>query len=34
MGENELLRPVAIAESGSDRPLGQAVVNSAREKAS
>ena len=32
MGEGELLRLVAIAESGSEHPLGQAVVNNAREK--
>ncbi|MGB8084856.1 MAG: heavy metal translocating P-type ATPase, partial [Nitrososphaeraceae archaeon] len=32
MGEGELLRLVAIAESGSEHPLGQAVVNYAREK--
>jgi P-type Cu+ transporter len=31
-GENELLRLAAIAESGSEHPLGQAVVNYAREK--
>jgi Cu+-exporting ATPase len=30
--ENELLRLAAIAESGSEHPLGQAVVNSAKEK--
>ena len=32
LGENELLRLAAIAESGSEHPLGQAVVNSAKEK--
>ena len=32
IGENELLRLAAIAESGSEHPLGQAVVNNAREK--
>jgi Cu+-exporting ATPase len=32
MGENELLRLAAIAESGSEHPLGQAVVNHAKEK--
>ncbi|HZD35309.1 MAG TPA: heavy metal translocating P-type ATPase [Nitrososphaeraceae archaeon] len=32
MGENELLRLAAIAESGSEHPLGQAVVNYAKEK--
>ncbi|MGH9975371.1 MAG: heavy metal translocating P-type ATPase, partial [Nitrososphaeraceae archaeon] len=32
MGENELLRLAAIAESGSEHPLGQAVVNFAMEK--
>ena len=32
MSEGELLRLVAIAESGSEHPLGQAVVNYAREK--
>ena len=32
IGENELLRLAAIAESGSEHPLGQAVVNSAKEK--
>jgi Cu+-exporting ATPase len=31
MGESELLRLVAIAESGSEHPLGQAVVNKAKE---
>lgn len=31
-GEIELLRLVAIAESGSEHPLGQAVVNYAKEK--
>jgi Cu+-exporting ATPase len=31
-GETELLRLSAIAESGSEHPLGQAVVNYAREK--
>jgi Cu+-exporting ATPase len=32
MGESELLRLAAIAESGSEHPLGQAVVNYAKEK--
>src|SRR5262249_43064639 len=32
MGERELLRIVAIAESGSEHPLGQAIVNNAKEK--
>ncbi|HET7148439.1 MAG TPA: heavy metal translocating P-type ATPase [Candidatus Nitrosopolaris sp.] len=32
IGENELLRLAAIAESGSEHPLGQAVVNRAKEK--
>ncbi len=32
MGESELLRIVAIAESGSEHPLGQAIVNSAKER--
>lgn len=32
MGENELLRLAAIAESGSEHPLGQAVVNYAKVK--
>jgi Cu+-exporting ATPase len=32
MGESELLRIAAIAESGSEHPLGQAVVNHAKEK--
>jgi Cu+-exporting ATPase len=32
MGEGELLRLVGIAESGSEHPLGQAVVNNVREK--
>jgi P-type Cu+ transporter len=32
LGENELMRIVAIAESGSEHPLGQAIVNSAKEK--
>jgi P-type Cu+ transporter len=32
IGENELLRLAAIAESGSEHPLGQAVVNYAKEK--
>src|SRR5918997_667589 len=32
LGESELMRIVAIAESGSEHPLGQAVVNSAKEK--
>ena len=32
ISENELLRLAAIAESGSEHPLGQAVVNNAIEK--
>jgi Cu+-exporting ATPase len=32
IGETELLRLAAIAESGSEHPLGQAVVNYAKEK--
>ena len=32
IGENELLRLAAIAEAGSEHPLGQAVVNNAKEK--
>src|SRR5829696_5785604 len=32
IGENELLRLAAIAESGSEHPLGQAVVHKAKEK--
>ena len=32
MGESELLRLAAIAESGSEHPLGQAVVKKAKEK--
>jgi Cu+-exporting ATPase len=32
LGESELMRIIAIAESGSEHPLGQAVVNSAKEK--
>ena len=32
MGENELLRLAAIAESGSEHPLGQAVVKMAKER--
>jgi Cu+-exporting ATPase len=32
IGENELLRLAAIAESGSEHPLGQAVVRSAKER--
>ena len=32
LGESELMRIVAIAESGSEHPLGQAVINSAKEK--
>jgi len=32
IGETELLRLAAIAESGSEHPLGQAVVNCAKEK--
>ena len=32
IGENELLRLVAIAESGSEHPLGQSVVSNAKEK--
>ncbi|MFZ0511210.1 MAG: heavy metal translocating P-type ATPase, partial [Candidatus Nitrosopolaris sp.] len=31
IGESELLRLAAIAESGSEHPLGQAVVNKAKE---
>lgn len=31
LGEKELLRLAAIAESGSEHPLGQAVVNKAKE---
>jgi len=31
-GENEILRLAAIAETGSEHPLGQAVVNHAKEK--
>jgi len=31
IGENELLRLAAIAESGSEHPLGQAIVRKARE---
>ncbi len=31
LGENELLRLAAIAESGSEHPLGQSVVRKARE---
>jgi Cu+-exporting ATPase len=31
-GENELLRLAAIAESGSEHPLGQAVVRKAKER--
>src|SRR6185503_16416852 len=31
MGDNELLRVAAIAESGSEHPLGQAVVRKAKE---
>ncbi|HLG36696.1 MAG TPA: copper-translocating P-type ATPase, partial [Nitrososphaera sp.] len=31
MGDNELLRLAAIAESGSEHPLGQAVVRKAKE---
>ena len=31
IGENELLRLVAIAESGSEHPLGQALVRKAKE---
>ena len=30
--EDEILRLAAIAESGSEHPLGQAVVNRAKEK--
>ena len=33
IGEGELLRLAAIAESGSEHPLGQAVVRKARERA-
>ena len=32
IGENELLRLASIAESGSEHPLGQAVINKAKEK--
>jgi Cu+-exporting ATPase len=32
IGETELIRLTAIAESGSEHPLGQAVVNYAKEK--
>jgi P-type Cu+ transporter len=32
MGDNELLRLAAIAESGSEHPLGQAVVTHAKER--
>ena len=32
IGETELLRLAAVAESGSEHPLGQAVVNHAKEK--
>src|SRR5919112_1805246 len=32
IGENELLRLAAIAESGSEHPLGQAVVRGAKER--
>src|ERR671925_144454 len=32
VGENELLRLAAIAESGSEHPLGQAVVKTAKER--
>ena len=32
IGENELLRLAAIAESGSEHPLGQAVVRKAKER--
>jgi Cu+-exporting ATPase len=32
LGESELMRIVGISESGSEHPLGQAVVNSAKEK--
>jgi Cu+-exporting ATPase len=32
LGEAELLRLAAIAESGSEHPLGQAVINRAKEK--
>jgi Cu+-exporting ATPase len=32
IGEDELLRLAAIAESGSEHPLGQAVVHKAKEK--
>ena len=31
-GENEILRLAAIAESGSEHPLGQAIVNKAKER--
>jgi P-type Cu+ transporter len=32
LGEDEILRLAAIAESGSEHPLGQAVINRAKEK--
>nr|MDQ3975581.1 copper-translocating P-type ATPase [Thermoproteota archaeon] len=32
LGEHEILRLAAIAESGSEHPLGQAVINGAKEK--
>ncbi|HEX2067446.1 MAG TPA: heavy metal translocating P-type ATPase [Nitrososphaeraceae archaeon] len=32
IGANELLRLASIAESGSEHPLGQAIVNKAKEK--
>jgi P-type Cu+ transporter len=32
IGETELLRLTAIAESGSQHPLGQAVINYDKEK--
>ncbi len=32
IGENELLRLAAIAESGSEHPLGQAVIRKAKER--
>jgi P-type Cu+ transporter len=32
LGEHEILRLAAIAESGSEHPLGQAVVNGAKER--
>jgi P-type Cu+ transporter len=32
LGEDEILRLAAVAESGSEHPLGQAIVNRAKEK--